>query len=339
MIRIMASITLLTLFGLLVGCGVGRPAIPPTIKHPTVLYTTDELEKHRCLFEEAVTGLDCKTHTITKMKDPEMARFWRDTMIGLIRRDVESYYREYETNLADSRRRFGTTIDVASLAGVAAATITNGARAKTVISTMVAFVQGAHGKIDQNIFRERTTDVIIQKMRASRAKVETVIVSKTAQLDALQYIFSDAERDLRELFWAGTLQGGFLELALSAGNDAATATQQRNQTEARVRGLLPQVTQTEANLLKKIDDEIVRLTRRFSDGTLSENDRKKALEPVLKALKALEAAGKHKFTGALPDNDGSKLFKLLRDEVKDSLLSPGGLQEKLPIIARALDVN
>ena len=33
------------------------------------------------------------------------------------------------------------------------------------------------------------------------------------------------------------------------------------------------------------------------------------------------------------------MLKLLRDEVKDALLSPAGLQEKLPIIARALNVN
>src|SRR5262245_50181871 len=217
MLRLTARAALFAVFVLLTGCAVGRPKIPAVINSPSVTYTTDDLEKHRCLYEEALTGRDCKSITTPKPKDEEMARYWRDTMINLVRRDIESFYREYEVQLADNRRRLDSVVDVASLAGVTAATITNGARAKTVISTMVAFLQGAHGKIDENIFQTRTTQVVIQKMRASRARVEVTILEKMTKLDARQYLFSEAEKDLRELFWAGTLQSGFIELALDAG--------------------------------------------------------------------------------------------------------------------------
>lgn len=337
--RVMTRLTLLLLAASPLGCGVGRPAIPPSVRHSVTVYTTAELEKHRCLYEEAVTGLDCKDHTAARTKDPELARFWRDTMINLIRRDIESFYHEYETRLADGRRRFTSAVEVTSLAGVAAATITNGARAKTVIATMVSFVEGAQGKIDQNIFRERTTDVIIQKMRASRARVETLVIRKMAQLDARRYVFSDAERDLRELFWAGTLQGGFLELALDAGNDAAQAAAEKKSAEETVRRLIPIATSANRTFSGKVRKKIDDLEIMWRDNQNTPAGRG-AAAAALAALNLLKQRGKLKFTDPLPDaSAGQKIFDLLNDEMEDALFTPNGLREKLPVIAEALGVN
>ncbi|HEU0176296.1 MAG TPA: hypothetical protein VFV58_18690 [Blastocatellia bacterium] len=345
----MARITLLILSALLVGCAVGRPAIPEAVSHSSIVYKTTDLEMHRCLFEQSVTGRAClrpanrigggAIEPPAPVKDDEMAVYWRDTMINSIRRDIESYYHEYETQLADGRRRFGSAIEVAALAGVAATTISKGERARTVIATMVSFLQGGRGKIDQGIFRDRTTDVIIQKMRASRARVETRILRKMAELDATHYGFSEAERDLRELFWAGTLQGGFLELSLSAGNDAAEAVEERNSAEAAARSLLPIATPRDRALAKKIDVKITELARVWRDNQNTPTGAG-ALQTLLDALKTLKTRNKLKFSGTLPADTGDAklLIDLIRSEMEDALNS-GGLQEKLPVIAEALGVK
>lgn len=260
--RTTTHLALLVISILITGCSVSSPKIPKAISPKIVSYSTANLENHRCLYEEAVTGQKCQnvdagTQTNTTRPDPAkdavLAKYWRDTMIGMIRRDIESFYGEYEKQLADSRRRFSSAIDVTSLAGVAAATITNPARAKTVISTMVAFVEGAHGKIDQNIFQQQTTNVIIQKMRASRVRLDAMILRKM-DLDAAQYTFSAAGHDLRELFRAGALQSGFLELAASAGNDATQAVADRGAVEER--RLLPIATSVHRDLSKKVGDKV-----------------------------------------------------------------------------------
>jgi hypothetical protein len=352
MTRVMTRITLLILSALPAGCVVGRPTIPEAVKHSSIIYKMTDLEKHRCLYEEAMTGQAClnpvsarrtgnasetPATTPALKRDAELAKYWRDTMINSTRRDIESYYREYETQLANSRRRFGSAVDVIALAGVTATTISKGERARTVITTMVSFLQGGHSKIDQGIFRERTTDVIIQKMRASRSRVETMILRKMAGLDARQYVFSEAERDLRELFWAGTLQGGFLELALSAGNDAARAAEEREET---VRGLLPIATSTDRALAKKVGDKITELARIWRDNQNTPVGAG-ALRTLLDALNTLKERNKLRFEGALPTDtsNGQLLIDLVRGEMADVLDTPGGLQEKLPVIAEALGVK
>ena len=327
MLRLTARAALFAVFVMLLGCAVGRPKIPGVINPPSVAYTTADLEKHRCLYEEALTGKDCTSRSAGKTQDDAMARYWRDTMINLVRRDIESYYREYEVRLADNRRRFTSVIDVASLAGVTAATVTNGARAKTVISTMVAFLQGAHGKIDENIFRDRTTDVVIQKMRAGRARVETGILEKMTKLNARQYVFSEAEKDLRELFWAGTLQSGFIELALDAGNDAAQARAEKSEVES---ARLPTVTSEQLQLSTRINREITRLEKDLLGDSV---DAARAAEE--KARAALTKLGTSIPAGAREED----ILRLLRKEASKALFALPDDTIKLMKLAQALGLE
>ncbi len=343
--QIILQLVFLVTSTLLVGCGVSSSKVPRAISPKTVFYSTANLENHRCLYEEALTGQKCQnveastqlnTSRPAPAKDASLAKYWRDTMIGMIRRDIESFYGEYEKTLADGRRRFSSAIDVTSLAGTAAATIINPARAKTVISTMVAFVEGAHGKIDQNIFQQQTTNVIIQKIRASRIRLDAMILRKM-DLDASQYTFSAAEHDLRELFRAGTLQSGFLELAASTGADATQAIADRGAVEER--RLLPLATGPQRELSKKVGDKVAELEKLWSNNQ-SNAIGKGALQTILDALNKLKSQSLAVATSIPTDtSDPQKIFGLLRAEMADTLSSPERLGTKLPALAEALGVR
>ncbi len=314
---------LLLLF--ITGCSVDKPKIPRVISTSSVEYSIDDLKDHRSKYETAILS-----------RDEDNARHWRDTMISLIRRDIESFYREYEIKLASSRRDFATGVDVTSLVGVTAATITNGARPKTIISALVSFIQGGHGKIDQNTFRDKTIDVIIQKMRASRTRVDTEILRKMSSLGPRQYTFAEAEKDLRDLFWSGTLLGGFLELAIDAGNDAKDAQREKEEvTDERI--IIPRVTPDQRRLASRIREKREALEGAFASNPTSETG-KAAVQEAIKAIN--EIRQKTAVAGTSPqllstDANPDDVFLQLRAETEKAIAKP----EILPIIAKALGVD
>jgi hypothetical protein len=76
---------------------------------------------------------------------------------------------------------------------------------------------------DKNFFREKTTEIIINQMNASRGSINTQILSKMVDLNVEKYSFNEAYVELIELFYAGTLQGAIQGLSAEAGKAASDA--------------------------------------------------------------------------------------------------------------------
>jgi hypothetical protein len=154
--------------------------------------------------------------------DLDKARRLRNRIVERLMNMVDQNYFDFEDRLA--RRRDGENIlfDLTELGAAAAATITNGERAKTIIAAALTGFKGARKSIDQNVFRERTTEAIVAKMREGRAEVGTRINDR---LDASVEVYSleRAYGDVINYFYAGTLQSGLQTLAQDAGQDAAAA--------------------------------------------------------------------------------------------------------------------
>jgi hypothetical protein len=191
---------------------------------------------------------------------------------------------------------------------------------------MVAFVQGAQGKIDQNIFKDQTTTVIIQKMRASRTRSETSLLQKMTSLDARRYGFAEAEKDLRSLFWSGSLLAGFLELAADTGNDAKQA-KTDSEDFNKIRSRIPVVTKEELQLSKKVGDKFGNLKQVWQDNKTSPVGQA-ALDEVRQALTSLKVT--------IPDRaTQEEIFKLLEDELGKAAFD----KSKLIPLAKALGVQ
>jgi hypothetical protein len=294
---------------------VDNPKIPEVLSTSSFSYTLENLNDHRAKYEKAITD-----------KDFELARYFRDTMINSIRRDIDSFYHLYEVSLGRGRRNFATFADVLAVAGVTATTITNGERVKTVISSLVSFVQGSQGRIDQNIFRDKTVDVIIQKMRAGRTRIDAAIMDKMANLDATRYVFTEAETDLRELFWAGTLQSGFLELASLAGNDAKDANAEHKRvTEDRIK--IPDVTTEQLDLTFRIQSRRETLEATW----LADRDGEKSKNAVMEARRILDELQ----SPAPADASPRAVFRLLRARIAELLKDTAQIER----IAEAMKIK
>ncbi|MBL8190870.1 MAG: hypothetical protein JNK38_22830 [Acidobacteria bacterium] len=186
-----------------------------------------------------------------------------------------------------------------------------------------------------------TITIIIQKMRASRARIDALIL-QNMDLDATQYTFGEAEHDLRELFQAGTLQSGFLELAASAGNDATQAADAKKAIQAR--HTIPIATAEQRELSRKIFVKANSLEKKWKDNKNNQTG-KDALEEMLKALNQLKELGGSAEPGLIPanvpaDEDGAvKLIKLFRREIMDADTSTEKREKKMPALAKALGIN
>lgn len=154
--------------------------------------------------------------------DLDKARRLRNRIVERLMNMVDNNYFEFEDQLA--RRRDGQNIlfDLTELGASAAATITNGERAKTIIASALTGLKGGRKSIDQNVFRERTTEALIAKMREGRAEIGSQINDR---LDASveTYSLERAYGDVINYFFAGTLQNGLQKLSQDAGRAATVA--------------------------------------------------------------------------------------------------------------------
>lgn len=160
------------------------------------------------------------------------ARLWRDRMINRIRVDIESYYRVFENELFSGRAGANVAMDFTELAMSGVATVVGGAGVKAAIAAALTILKGTRLSVDQNWFRERTTEAIMTQMRAARDRQTVQIVEKTVELDVKKYPFEEAWADLIELFYAGSLHSAMLEIVRNAGASAAVANAEREQFEA-----------------------------------------------------------------------------------------------------------
>ena len=112
--------------------------------------------------------------------------------------------------------------DITELGAGVAGNITNGERAKTIILAALTAFKGGRKSIDLNFFREKTTEILISKMRASRSRVETKI-SKGLTGNVGAYSLDESLGDLINYFNAGSLTSALVELADQAALDAKVA--------------------------------------------------------------------------------------------------------------------
>jgi len=179
------------------GC-IGRirgPAVPKTISAPVYddKHFVDDVKKY---------------HDST---DQASKKALRDQIVYGLMADIEYLYRDYAGNLFVNNAWFNVGGDFLELGLGTASTLGNGARTKTILSALGSAVAGQRISVDKNFFRQRTIEAIVNAMEARRSAVEKRIIDslqKTVEL----YPFEAALKDLREYFFAGTLEGGLTEM-------------------------------------------------------------------------------------------------------------------------------
>lgn len=197
--------------------------------------------------------------------DLETARRRRNTITRNLMNLIDHNYNDFESHLARRRANDNILFDGIELGAAAATGITNGERAKNIISIGLTAFKGGRKSIDQNVFRERTTEAIISKMREARANLNNSIEEKL-QASVETYPLEKAYGDVIEYFFAGTLQNGLQNLVQDAGQAAASAVEAATRNEE-----LRIASEVELDLSTRIRQKITQLARE-----LRSNDKQKA---------------------------------------------------------------
>lgn len=151
------------------------------------------------------------------------ATVWRDRMIGRIRVDIEAAYRDFEESLFSGRAGANVGADLVELFVAGTTAVVGGETVKAALAAALTVFKGARLSIDQNLFRERTTEAIISKMRAARDRKTAAILAKMTDLPVPKYGFEEAWTDLVELYYDGSLHSAMIELAADSAKSAAEA--------------------------------------------------------------------------------------------------------------------
>lgn len=171
-----------------------KPVIPPPVG---VRYTLDQFLKDKAELDSNPTKL------------------LRDRIIRQIEREVEIEYSEYEMGLASSRGAGSIGFDLLEGGAGVGGALVGAEQAKQVISVALLGTQGLHRSIDKNLFANLPTEIIITAMRSAREDKRVEIERKMA-LGVEAYPWVEAQLDLTQLYYRGTLQNALQALASAA---------------------------------------------------------------------------------------------------------------------------
>lgn len=247
------------------------------------------------------------------------ARQLRDLMINRIRVDIEINYREYESKLFFSRGESSLGGDFLELGLAFAGTVSKGERAKSVLASALSGVRGTRLSYDKNFFREKTIEIIVSQMQASREESKNKILDKMSRLPADRYPFEEAWVDLAEFFYSGTLQGGIQALANQAGKAAVNAKDETKKLE-----IVRTATPDELISIEKVTGSYEVLKAKYNE---VKNDPTKA-KPFVDQAKAVLAEMKVDLSGTETDQ---KIFDLVEEEFRKTILQ----RDRLPKLATA----
>jgi len=295
----------------LAGCiHINRPAVPVTVSpRGQGAYSAADFKAAYAQYQAAV-----------KAGQFDQAKVERDAMINRIEVDIESNYREYEGKLEATRAALTTVGDATELGVSAAIGVVGATDVKDLLSAALTSLKGSRLSFDKNFFREKTTEILISKMEASRDAIRNRITQKM-DLDVGKYPFEEAWRDLVEFFYAGTLQSAIVQLGNDAGAAAAAARKQAEDIDVR-----RAFTAQEASASARIANNFLALRRQ----ALEDPDparRAAAVEKAKAVLAQMGAAEK-----VTPTSTPADVMNALENRIKATLDHP----EDIPRLDQAL---
>jgi aryl-alcohol dehydrogenase-like predicted oxidoreductase len=196
-------------------------------KKPPVLET--DRESLSAFNRQAISGLirDYENNVVKPdTESQEIARQLRNRLIAIGVDQTDAYFFKYLKNERQRREWLQFLLDFLEIGTATAISITNGERAKTVISEGLGALQASRTSLNRN-FKLLERQIIINQMVADRGEILTVILAKRNS-GVVNYSWEDARADLRTYFNAGTLDSAIARLSATTGKAADLA-------EAKVR--------------------------------------------------------------------------------------------------------
>ncbi len=156
----------------------------------------------------------------------ESARQIRNRLIAIGMEQTDAYFFMYLRNERHRREWVQFLLDFLEIGTATAISITNGARAKTVISEGLGALQASRTSLNKN-FKLSERQILINQMVADRGEILVLILGKLER-GVSTYPWEAARSDLRNYFDAGTLDSALSRLSATTGKAA-------EESEAKVR--------------------------------------------------------------------------------------------------------
>lgn len=169
------------------------------------------------IYTEAQFALDLRSYRETSGE----AETIRNRVIYGLMADIEYNYRAYEGNLFIDSGKFNVGSDILELGLATAGTLAGANYTKTLLSTILSASAGARLSVGKNFFREKAVEAVINGMQARRNRVESIILAQLAK-PVKEYPLEMGIKDVREFFFAGTLEGGLTEMSQQSASTAHT---------------------------------------------------------------------------------------------------------------------
>jgi hypothetical protein len=145
----------------------------------------------------------------------------RNKLVFLAVSQIDINFRHYQRKRRIGKDLFHLVMDILEIGASTAISITNGARAKSIIGEGLTFLQGSRASADKNL-RLLELQIIFNKMIEKRSAILVDILQKST-LSNEQYPFDRAYIDIVAYFNAGTWDSALSNLATDTGAAAQAA--------------------------------------------------------------------------------------------------------------------
>ena len=192
-------------------------------KQPPLLKTEAEAEKS---YVQDLLGQ-------YKNADPDQARLIRNKLIFTGVEQIDIVFNHYRKNSRKRNDLLQFLFDFLEIGMSSTVAVINGERAKTVLGEVLTGFKGIHTAANKD-FRLLEAQIVFNKMVANRAKVLTAIYDKLND-DVTSYPWERARSDLRNYFFAGTMDDALSSLNVDTGAEAKEAVNDQNDKATNLR--------------------------------------------------------------------------------------------------------
>lgn len=170
--------------------------------------------------------------------DPDQAKLIRNKLIYTGVEQIDIVFNNYRKNSRKRNDLLQFLFDFLEIGMSSTAAVINGERAKSVLNEVLTGFKGVRTAANKD-FRLLEAQIVFNKMVTNRANVLTAVYGKLDD-DVRSYPWEKARTDLRNYFFAGTMDDALSSLNVDTGSEAKEAVTAKDNAAERLRISTPE---------------------------------------------------------------------------------------------------
>lgn len=183
------------------------------------IFTTEQANSTASTNLSYVNALEGEYRNAT---DPVEKKLLRNRLIYIGVEQIDTEFNAFRKNSRKRNDLLQFLFDFLEIGVSTTISVINGERAKTVLAEALTGFKGTRTAVNKN-FRLMETQILFNKMVANRAKRLELIYGKLNQ-DSDSYPWERARTELKDYFYAGTIDEALNSLSIDTGAEATVAT-------------------------------------------------------------------------------------------------------------------